>query len=258
QGAELLINVELETRDEWEPENLPLNIVYEDEHLLVLDKPVNVVVHPAAGNRSGTLLNALIYHYPRQELLPRAGIVHRLDKDTSGLMVVAKTLKAHHSLVKQLQARSVSREYAAVVQGQVRSAGRVEGNIGRHPHHRTRMAVLQVGGKEAITHYRVDQQFQQHSLLSVSLETGRTHQIRVHMASIHHPLVGDQTYGGRARLPKAASVELAEILQTFPRQALHAARLALIHPETGQGMAWQSDLPEDMCDLLRALQEQAV
>lgn len=228
------------------PEDIPLEVVFEDDSILVINKPAGLVVHPAAGNWSGTLLNGLLFHCPELASIPRAGIVHRLDKDTSGLMVVAKTLVAQTNLVRQLQARTVKREYVALAIGEVSRGGTVDADIGRHPTQRTRMAVVRYGGKPARTHYRVMERFAGYTLLECSLETGRTHQIRVHMASIGHPLVGDPLYAGhRKRL-------------AFPRQALHAKRLGLIHPVSGEAVQWQCALPEDMNALLRDLRGQRV
>ena len=231
------------------PQAIPLDVRHEDAHLLVIHKPAGLVVHPAAGNRDGTLLNALLHHAPGLAALPRGGIVHRLDKDTSGLLVVAKTLSAHRSLVEQLRERRVHREYRALVQGELPAGGSVDAPIGRHPTQRTRMAVVQ-GGREALTHYRVLERFPGHSLLAVELATGRTHQIRVHMAHLRHPLVGDATYGARPRPPAGCSGALRAALQTFPRQALHALRLGLTHPESGEPMAWEAPLPADLAGLI--------
>ena len=256
-GEVLTVNVDLEPEGEWEPEPLELDITYEDEHLLVINKPDRLVVHPAAGNYTGTLLNGLIHHVPDNENLPRAGIVHRLDKDTTGLMVVAKSLAAHHSLVQQLQERTVSREYQAVVQGVMTGGGTVDKPMGRHPQARTKMAVVAFGGKDAITHYRIIKRFANHTHIRVKLETGRTHQIRVHMSHIGYPLVGDAVYGGRLRLPKGATPELHDTLRHFKRQALHAAKLGLIHPETGEYMEWQVPPPADFEALLAALEADA-
>jgi 23S rRNA pseudouridine1911/1915/1917 synthase len=232
-----------ETTDE--PEDIPLDIVFEDDHILVVNKQAGLVVHPAVGNRTGTLVNGLLFHCIELQQIPRAGIVHRLDKDTSGLMVVAKTLQAHKSLVSQLQERTVKRRYLALVQGEVISGATIEGNIGRHPVDRKRMAVVD-GGKHAITHYRIEQRFSGYTLLRVQLETGRTHQIRVHMSWQHKPIVGDHVYGGRPRIPARIDADLREALLHFPRQALHATQLGMDHPDTGEWMEWQRDMPDDM------------
>ncbi|WP_026596177.1 23S rRNA pseudouridine(1911/1915/1917) synthase RluD [Methylohalobius crimeensis] len=254
QGGEWIeLEAVEEPRGEFLPQAIPLAIVFEDEHLIVLNKPAGLVVHPAAGHRDGTLQNALLHHAPQLASLPRAGIVHRLDKETSGLLVVAKSLKAHKGLVDQLQARTVKREYLALVQGRMTAGGTVNAPIGRHPVDRKRFAVVE-GGKEAITHYRVAERFPHHTLIRVQLETGRTHQIRVHMAYLRYPLVGDPQYG-RLRLPPGASDELIEALRGFKRQALHAARLSLTHPETGEELGWESPLPEDFERILAILRE---
>ena len=224
------------------PEAIPLDIVYEDDAILVLNKPAGLVVHPGSGNWTGTLLNALLSHAPQLKHVPRAGIVHRLDKDTSGLMVVAKTLEAQTDLVRQLQARSVSRIYLALVEGAAAEGGSVDAPIGRHPRERTRMAVVE-RGKPAVTHFRVLERLPQHSLVECRLETGRTHQIRVHMQSIGHPLVGDPVYGGR------------ELRKLFHRQALHATRLALFHPVSGQRLEWEAPMPRDMAELIERLRQ---
>lgn len=254
-GEVLQLIAEPEEQGDWQAEDIALDIIYEDEQLIVINKPANLVVHPAAGNRSGTLLNALLFHCADLINVPRAGIVHRLDKDTTGLMVVAKTLQAHADLVGQLQERSVSREYEAVVQGVMTGGGKVDAAIGRHPRQRQKMAVLEFGGKEAITHYRVIQRFANHTHIRLKLETGRTHQIRVHMAHIGYSLVGDATYAGRFKIPKQASPQLLETLRNFGRQALHAAQLGLIHPVSGEYMEWQVDHPADFQQLLDALAE---
>ncbi len=248
-GESIRIEAELAVVDEHRPQAIALDLVYEDEHLLVIDKPAGLVVHPAAGNPDGTLLNALLHHAPELATLPRAGIVHRLDKDTTGLMVVARTLQAHCALVEQLQRRVVHREYRALVLGTLVAGGRVEAPIGRHPTQRIKMAVVG-NGREAITHYRVLESYPGHTLLAVELETGRTHQIRVHMTHIHHPLVGDTTYGARPRPPRGCHPELAAALQSFPRQALHAIRLGLIHPATGAEMQWEVPMAPDLDALL--------
>ena len=251
-GEQIIIHATQEVQTRSEAEEMPLDIVYEDDNILVLNKPADLVVHPGAGNWSGTLVNGLLHYDPKLEYLPRAGIVHRLDKDTTGLMVVAKTLEAHNSLVEQLQVRDVSREYLALVQRPVIAGGTLEGNIGRHPIDRLKMAVIE-GGKEAITHYRVEERFRHHTLLRVALETGRTHQIRVHLTANNMPIVGDQLYGGRPRVPAGISGELREALQTFPRQALHATRLGLVHPMSEETLEWEAPVPADMEALLALL-----
>ncbi len=234
-------------------EDIPLDIVYEDDQLIVVNKPAGLVVHPAAGNPAGTMQNALLHLYPDLAKLPRAGIVHRLDKQTSGLLVIARTLEAHKSLVDQLQARTVSRQYDAIVCGDIISGGTIEADIGRHPVDRKKMSVRQVGGKEAITHYRVKERFESHTHVTVKLETGRTHQIRVHMAHKNLPLLGDPVYGSRLRLPKGASDETSAVIRGFKRQALHAANLSLIHPSTKEEISWSAEAPEDMQTLIAAL-----
>ena len=251
-GQQVIIAVQDVAQGDWQAEAIPLDIVFEDAHLLVINKPPGLVVHPAAGNYSGTLLNALLHHVPGLANIPRAGIVHRLDKETSGLLVIAKDLPSHTGLVSQLQARAFERQYLAVVNGVMTAGGTVEAPIGRHPVQRKRMAVVS-NGKPAITHYRVEQRFRAHTLLRVRLETGRTHQIRVHMAHIHHPIVGDPVYGGRLKLPPACSPPLREALQGFRRQALHAACLGLAHPVSGEMLHWEVPLPGDMQALLDAL-----
>ena len=252
-GEQLSLTAELQPEGEWLAQALELDIVYEDEHILVINKAADVVVHPAAGNPDGTILNALLHHAPQVQSVPRAGIVHRLDKDTTGLMVAAKTLEAQTSLVKQLQARTVSREYDALAQGAMLSGGTVDAPIGRHPRQRTKMAVVEFNGKPAITHYRVDERLGVFSRLRVKLETGRTHQIRVHMAHIGHPLVGDKGYGSRLQSLKGLDADIANAVRAFPRQALHAAQLGLIHPISGEFMQWQAPMPEDMSQLLALL-----
>ncbi len=243
------IHATLSPRDEelaFNPEDIALDIVFEDDSILVIDKPAGLVVHPAAGNWSGTLLNGVLFHHPAASRIPRAGIVHRLDKDTSGVMVVAKTEAAQVALVKQLQARTVSRTYVALVRGSVAQEGTVDAPIGRHPHQRTKMAVLKpgdVGGKPAITHYRVIDRFMYHTLVECKLETGRTHQIRVHMLSIGAPLEGDPLYGGTMTGINPAA---RDIIRAFGRQALHARRLAFDHPATGKPVQFEAPLPEDM------------
>ena len=257
QGGEL-VEVTAEERPEesgCEPEDIPLSIVYADDDLILIDKSAGMVVHPAAGNYSGTLQNALLFHFPELGAIPRAGIVHRLDKDTSGLMVVAHSLTAHSSLVRQLQSREMGREYEALVHGVMVAGGTIDEPIGRHPVDRKRMAVI-ASGKPAVSHYRVLQRFRHHTHVRVRLESGRTHQIRVHMAHIKHPLVGDPVYGGRRRTPAGASEDLIQLLNHFPRQALHAVQLKLQHPATAETMCWQSPLPGDMQELIDLLAEE--
>ena len=232
------------------PEAIALDIVHEDDAIIIINKPAGLVVHPGSGNWQGTLLNALLHYSPQLSGIPRSGIVHRLDKETSGLLVVAKTLEAQTSLVRQLQKRTVKRDYLALVWGSISSHGWVDAPVGRHPVQRTRMAVV-ASGKEARTRYEVLEQFADYTLLRCSLETGRTHQIRVHMQSLGHPLVGDPLYGGKAKKGSSATMQLA----VFPRQALHAHRLELTHPQHGQRMGWEAPLPEDMSNLLLMLQK---
>ncbi len=237
----------------WQPQAFALDILFEDDDLIVINKPAGLVVHPGAGNREGTLVNALLNHDPNLATLPRAGIVHRLDKDTSGVLVVARSPRAHTHLVRQLQARALTREYQAIVQGVMIAGGTVDAPIGRHPAQRTRMAVIE-GGKEAVTHYRVIQRFRAHTHVQIKLDTGRTHQIRVHMAHLRYPVACDPVYGGRLLLPAGARPELAAALRGFKRQALHAARLGLVHPVSKDEMEWSAPLPEDMEELLNQLE----
>ena len=252
RGGELLsLAAQLEEQGDWQAEPMDLEVVYEDDSLIVINKPAGLVVHPAVGNRSGTLLNGLLFRYPELVQVPRAGIVHRLDKDTTGLMVVARTLTAQASLVGQLQARTVSRQYEAVVVGEPTAGGSIDEPIGRHPKQRKLMAVV-ANGKPAISHFSILQRFPGYTHLAVKLETGRTHQIRVHMAHKRWPLVGDATYGGRARPFKGCPPVLAQAIASFPRQALHARELALLHPVTEQLMHWQVDRPKDLQQLLDA------
>lgn len=251
-GENLSLNVTMQAEGEWLPEDIPLDIVFEDDHIIILNKPTNLVVHPAAGNLTGTLLNGLLHHCPSLQNIPRAGIVHRLDKNTTGLMVVAKTLQAQNNIVVQLQSREMGREYEAVILGTLTGGGTVNEAIARHDKDRTKMSVHPTG-KEAITHYRVLQQFPSHSHVRLKLETGRTHQIRVHMSHIQHPLVGDTTYGGKVRFAKGVTAELRDVLRLFPRQALHAKRLELYHPASNKLMHWEVALPDDMIELLEEL-----
>lgn len=237
-----------------EPEPIDLDLRHADDEVIVLHKPAGLVVHPGAGNPRGTLVNALLHFDAKLAELPRAGIVHRLDKDTSGLMVVARSLRAHAALVQQLSSREVHRQYLAVVGGAMVAGGTVNAPIGRHPSDRIRQAVTE-SGREAITHYRVRERFRSHTLVECKLETGRTHQIRVHMAHVRHPLVGDPLYGGNLRLPRGATEVLVEALRGFKRQALHAESLAFVHPASGETLSFSSTLPDDMLRLLATLRE---
>lgn len=251
-NEEVVITGTIEVQTNHQAQEIDLDIVYEDDDILVLNKPAGIVVHPGAGNHDSTLLNALLNHCPGIDVVPRAGIVHRLDKDTTGLMVVAKTIPAHTHLVAELQEREISREYEAIVNGTLVAGGTVDAAIGRHQTKRTSMAVRH-DGKPAVTHYRIIEKFADFTHLRLKLESGRTHQIRVHMSHIRHPLVGDPLYGGRTRLPKGASEELIAMLRGFSRQALHAVQLGLFHPTTGEWMVWQAPLPDDFVVLRDSL-----
>ena len=256
KDGQILVNGEVKRAKDkvfgGEQVELKVIIVYEDEHLLVINKYAGLVVHPAAGNLNGTMLNALLHHAPELEAVPRAGIVHRLDKDTSGLLVVARTLTSQKILVEQLQAREFLREYDAIIRGSVTAGATINQPIGRHPINRKRMAVNDKG-KPAITHYRVNERYRLHTKLTVKLETGRTHQIRVHMAHINHALLGDPVYGGRFKIPAASDDEFVEALKSFRRQALHARHLGLIHPATNEFIEWEVEVPEDMIKLQNVL-----
>jgi 23S rRNA pseudouridine1911/1915/1917 synthase len=253
-GEKVLLEVELAVEVSSQPEAIDLDIVHEDDYLLVLNKPVGLVVHPGAGNPAGTVLNALLHHDPKLAELPRGGIVHRLDKDTSGLMVVARTLAAHTGLVDMLSRHEVERQYEAIVVGTMVAGGTVDAAIGRHMGDRLRQAVRdEEDGKHAVTHYRLRERFRAHSLIQCSLETGRTHQIRVHMAHIGHSLIGDPLYGGGLKLPKGATPELVTALRGFRRQALHAERLAFEHPVTHEPMSFSAERPADQQALIDAL-----
>jgi 23S rRNA pseudouridine1911/1915/1917 synthase len=251
-GEAVQIEAELEPVDEVKSEAIALDVVYQDKHVLVINKPAGLVVHPGAGNAAGTLQNALLHFDPGLAVLPRAGIVHRLDKDTSGLMVVARTVEAHTALVRMIEAHEVERDYEAVCVGVMTAGGTVDAPIDRHRQDRLRMAVRQ-GGRDAVTHYRVVKRFRAHTHVRVKLETGRTHQIRVHLSHIHYPIVGDGVYGGRLVLPKGASPAVVEGLRAFRRQALHAARLAFTHPVSGEPVVCEAPLPADMQGLLKLL-----
>ncbi len=239
----------------WVGQDMPLDIIHEDDDLIILDKSPGIIVHPGAGNPDKTLLNALLFYCPQLAQIPRAGIIQRLDKDTSGIMVVAKSLRAHRQLVKDLQSRNITREYRAVVHGRLISGGRVHAPIGRHPTQRKRMAVSD-RGKTATTDYRIIHTFPAFTDIKVKLHTGRTHQIRVHMLHLGHPVVGDRLYGGRNRMGKNISPALRETITAFPRQALHACTLGLTHPETKQALSWSIPLPADMQSLLDALEHE--
>ncbi len=253
-GEWVQVDAHFDEQVPFQPQDITLDVVHADDDLLVINKPAGLVVHPAAGNPDGTMLNALLHLDPNLVQLPRAGIVHRLDKETSGLLVVARTLSAHKSLVDQLQERAFKREYRAIVGGVMTAGGMVDEPIGRHPTHRTKMAVVP-SGKPSVTHYRVLERFRAHSYLKVNLETGRTHQIRVHMTHIRYPLVGDPVYVGRLRIPAGISEQLDTQLRSFRRQALHARYLGLTHPGTGKWVEWSAPLPDDMQQLLQALRE---
>lgn len=242
---------------QWQAQSIPLDVVFEDEQIIVINKAAGMVVHPGAGNTDGTLSNALLHRYPELTSVPRAGVIHRLDKETTGLLVVARTVQSHKQLVEQLQLREFKREYLALCTGEMISGGTVDKPIGRHPVQRVRMAVIP-SGKEAVTHYRVLEKFRAHTLIQVQLETGRTHQIRVHMAYIRHPLVGDPVYGGRLKIGSGCTEAFASQLRGFKRQALHATRLGLTHPVSGEAMNWEVNMPEDMQALINAAREDAV
>jgi 23S rRNA pseudouridine1911/1915/1917 synthase len=246
------IEVQLAVEADLAAEAMPLAVVFKDRALIVINKPPGLVVHPGAGNAQHTLQNALLALDPKLALVPRAGLVHRLDKDTSGLLVVARTPESHTALVAQLAAREITREYLAVCAGVMTAGGTIDEPIGRHRTQRTRMTV-RADGRPSITHYRVLQRFRAHTLVRVQLETGRTHQIRVHLSHTGFPVVGDPVYGGRRRIPAGSSAPLVQALSAFPRQALHAARLELAHPLTGKPMEWEAPLPPDMTALLAAL-----
>ncbi|EKO3455403.1 23S rRNA pseudouridine(1911/1915/1917) synthase RluD [Vibrio fluvialis] len=255
-GEAITVQAELEDEQRWEAQDIPLNIVYEDDYIIVINKPRDLVVHPGAGTPDGTVLNALLFHYPPIAEVPRAGIVHRLDKDTTGLMVVAKTVPAQTRLVRELQKRNITREYEAIAIGKMTAGGMIDKPIGRHSTKRTLMAVSPLG-KPAVTHYRVAEHFREHTRLRLRLETGRTHQIRVHMAYLQHPLLGDTAYGGRARIPKGATQELTDMIRGFDRQALHAVMLRFAHPITGEELEFHAPVPDDMVIMTEALREDA-
>ena len=254
QGDErIFINAPNLTPTPYIGEKLPLETIYHDNDIIIVNKPAGLVIHPGAGNHYSTLINALLYHFPELAKLPRAGIIHRLDKDTSGILVVARTLTAHTDLVNKLQQRHIKREYLALVHGYLTAGGTIDANIGRHPKLRTRMAVVP-SGKTARTHYRISERFDKQTLLQVTLESGRTHQIRVHLAHIHHPIVGDPLYGKR-RLPPGNDENLKPLLQQCKRQALHAHKLGLSHPQNGDYLEFTAPLPQDLQTLLQTLRQ---
>ncbi|WP_010113170.1 23S rRNA pseudouridine(1911/1915/1917) synthase RluD [Acinetobacter sp. P8-3-8] len=256
EGNEMLtLEVELEAQTSAQPENIPLDIIYEDDDIMVINKPVGMVVHPGAGNPNGTLVNALLYHYPKSAELTRAGLVHRIDKDTSGLLVVAKNLEAQFSLSKQLAKKTVYRVYDLICYGTMIAGGKIDEPIKRHPVDRVKMAILP-GGRDAVTHYNVKERFQHFTRVQAQLETGRTHQIRIHFTYIGFPLVGDPVYVSRVKVPAGASDKLASTLRGFKRQALHASKLGLIHPQTKQEMMFEAPWPQDFIDLLDVLRSE--
>ena len=256
EGNEMLaLEVELEAQTSAQPENIPLDIIYEDDDIMVINKPVGMVVHPGAGNPNGTLVNALLYHYPKSAELTRAGLVHRIDKDTSGLLVVAKNLEAQFSLSKQLAKKTVYRVYDLICYGTMIAGGKIDEPIKRHPVDRVKMAILP-GGRDAVTHYNVKERFQHFTRVQAQLETGRTHQIRIHFTYIGFPLVGDPIYVSRIKVPAGASDKLASTLRGFKRQALHASKLGLIHPQTKQEMMFEAPWPQDFIDLLDVLRSE--
>lgn len=258
-GQKITVQLKEPESTEVEPENLPLDIIYQDDDLIVINKPINLVVHPGAGIKNGTVMNAMLYHFPQTATLPRAGIVHRLDKDTSGLMVIALSQKAQKVLTKAISKHEVVREYEAIAEGLITSGGTIEASIGRDTHNRTRMAIMPDGiGREAITHYRVMEQYRAHTRVRLRLETGRTHQIRVHMASINHPLLGDTQYGGRRIKHLArASDELEKALMAYKHQALHAVHIEFTHPVTGEELSFDCPLPDEMQNLMNLLKQDA-
>ena len=254
-GSEIIsLNVYEKSYSKWNPENIPLDIVFEDDDIIVINKPYGLVTHPGSGNWTGTLANALLYYDSSLFRLDRAGIVHRLDKNTSGLMVVSKNEKSQKFLVEQLQMHAVEREYSAIVYGHMISGGSIDEPLGRDPKDRVKQSVLS-NGKDALTHFRVIDRFKSHTHVKAILETGRTHQIRVHLSHIGHPLIGDPVYGGRVRFPKKASQELKIVLSNFHRHALHSKKLSLSHPVTGKLMSWKAELPDDMKELVNTLRK---
>lgn len=254
EGQNVVINVPVALAIESKAQDIPLDIVYQDEDILVINKPAGLVVHPGTGNPDGTLLNALLHFDESQAVLPRAGIVHRIDKETTGLLVIGRNEAAVKKLVEAIQEKEVRREYLAVISTQIVAGGTIDAPVGRHSRERTKMAVSNKG-KPAVTHYRVEEKFRTHTLVRVILETGRTHQIRVHMNWKGHPITGDPVYGKRLYVPPASSDHLIDTLRDFKRQALHAETLALHHPKSGELLSWTVPVPPDMQALIDALRE---
>ena len=255
-GEQVEIRAEIESQISAAPEDIPLEIVFEDEHLIIINKPAGLIVHPGAGNPKHTLMNALLHHDQQLEQVARAGIVHRLDKDTTGLLVVARTPQSHTYLANQLQARKIHREYVTIVSGIMTAGGTINQPIGRHRTHRTKMAVVK-NGRPSTTHYRIIKKYKHHTQLQVNLETGRTHQIRVHLTWLHYPIIGDPVYGGKKQLVKEMDPNLANYITAFPRQALHARAIQLHHPLSKEMMTWQAPIPEDMAELINTLETDA-
>jgi len=255
-GGLIVLEEQLDEKIDWIAQEIDIDIIMEDDSIIVVNKPAGMVVHPAAGHKVGTLVNALLHHFPRLSKIPRAGIVHRLDQDTTGLLVVAKTLVAHNSLVSQIQERAMERQYCAVCVGVMTGGGTVNQPIGRHPRYRKKMAVAPERGKTAITHYRIARRFKHFSQINVQLETGRTHQIRVHMDHIRHPLVGDVMYGGKNKFIAGTSKKLIKEVNLFNRQALHAQTLSFRHPDTAQIVSFEAPIPSDLSNLLALLGEE--
>ena len=255
-GGLIVLEEQLDEKIDWIAQEIDIDIIMEDDSIIVVNKPAGMVVHPAAGHKDGTLVNALLNHFPQLSKIPRAGIVHRLDQDTTGLLVVAKTLVAHNSLVSQIQERAMERQYCAVCVGVMTGGGTVNQPIGRHPRYRKKMAVAPERGKTAITHYRIARRFKHFSQINVQLETGRTHQIRVHMDHIRHPLVGDVMYGGKNKFIAGTSKKLIKEVNLFNRQALHAQTLSFRHPDTAQIVSFEAPIPSDLSDLLALLGEE--
>ena len=255
-GGLIVLEEQLDEKIDWIPQEIDIDIIMEDDSIIVINKPAGMVVHPAAGHKDGTLVNALLNHFPQLAKIPRAGIVHRLDQDTTGLLVVAKSLAAHHSLVSQILEREMERQYCAVCVGVMTGGGTVNQPIGRHSRYRKKMAVVPERGKTAITHYRIARRFKHFTQINIQLETGRTHQIRVHMEHIRHPLVGDLMYGGKNKFIAGTSKKLIKEVNLFNRQALHAQTLSFRHPDTAQIVSFEAPIPSDLSNLLALLGEE--